>query len=138
MSNEAIKAMQKELDKARSETIKQRKQLLIFQSVQQELNTAKEQIVELTKRLTTDVDEAKTASTLRAKEQIEELRTENARLEAELAANSALLQQTGDEIKEMVQRVTQAESHMKQMAEEHRPAAPTKTYKRDRIRRSQR
>lgn len=139
MSNEQLKAMQKELDKVRAQLNEKRREVISLLPVQQKLVAAEAEIKELKRKLTEDLDKAKTEGTLRAKEQIEELRTTNEALEKDLEATKDLLDNTAHELKDALQKARMAEAHMKQMAEEHvPPPPPPKTYRKDRIRRSQR
>lgn len=138
MSNEALKKMQKELDRSRRDEGKLRNQLLQLQDHPRMLNEAKTEIEELKKQLHTDVAAAKKESTVRAKEQIEQLREENEKLTAELERTKKLLDQTADEVKLSLQKATQAEAHMREMASTQQAQPKAKTYRKDRIRRSQR
>lgn len=138
MSNSAIKSMQKELDKTRRELAEARSQAARLESSEKNLTAALDTVDTLQKELTEKLDKAKTEATVRAKEQIESLEAENKKLKEEAVRNAELLQQTGDEVKGMVQRLKQAEATMNNMAAEHKARPAPKTYAKDRIRKSQR
>lgn len=137
MSN-AVFMMQQELDKVRLELSTALSKAAQLESSEKNLEAALDVIDKLNREQAEKLDKAKTESTARAKEQIEELTAENKKLKKEAVANATLLQQTGDEVKEMVQRVKQAELSMRNMAATHSVKPEPKTYKKDRIRRSQR
>ena len=138
MSNEAIKSMQKALDKTRLELTEALSKAARLDSSEENLAVALDVIDKLNREQAEKLDKAKTKATVRAGEQIKELTTKNKKLKEEAVRNAKLLQQTGDEVKEMVQRVKQAELSMKNMAATHYIKPEPKTYKKDRIRRSQR
>lgn len=137
MSNAVFK-MQQELDKVRLELSTALSKVAQLDSSEKNLEAAMDVIEKLNREQAEKLNKAKTESTVRAKEQIETLTAENKKLKEEAVRNAELLQQTGDEVKGMVQRVKQAELSMKNMAATHQAKPEPKTYKKDRVRRSQR
>lgn len=136
MSN-AIFKIQQELDKVRNELTTALSKAARLDSSEKNLEAAMDVIEKLNREQAEKLGEAKTEATIRAKEQIETLTAENKKLKEEAVRNAELLQQTGDEVKEMVQRVKQAELTMKNMAAEHQAPKP-KVAAAPRFRRSQR
>lgn len=138
MSNNVIIQMQQELDKTRHELTHKHNECARLQDIEKQYGDAQDTIKHLQAELLAKQDKAKTEATARSKEQIEALTVEVEKLKKEAEKNAQLLQQTGDECKELVQRVTQAEAHMKDMAATHQAPKPARTFRKDRIRKSQR